>query len=174
MPHAARATHDAQHADDRPSSAHWMDRVAGVIRLRAPHWQRALAETAAVHCTVRRRPSSATGSALPRLAIGARLQQGDALGTSRHSSPYACCARAVGAFRFSGSGCHGICRRGRALSWCRCGRVGPVPVQMWAGASPVPVQMWQGRALSWCRCGSGGWCKHRCGRGEPSPGADVA
>ena len=32
------------------------------------------------------------------------------------------------------------------------------------GASPVPVQMWQGRAQS--RCG--------CGRGERSPGADVA
>ena len=29
---------------------------------------------------------------------------------------------------------------------------------------PVPVQMWQRRAQSRCRCG----------RGEPSPGADVA
>jgi hypothetical protein len=29
--------------------------------------------------------------------------------------------------------------------------------------SPVPVQMWQGRVQSW----------RRCGRGEPSPGADV-
>ena len=35
---------------------------------------------------------------------------------------------------------------------------------MWAGVSLVPVQMWQGRAQSRCRCG----------RGEPSPGADVA
>jgi hypothetical protein len=31
------------------------------------------------------------------------------------------------------------------------------------GASPVPVQMWQGRARY----------RRRCGRGEPSPGADV-
>jgi hypothetical protein len=31
------------------------------------------------------------------------------------------------------------------------------------GASPVPVQMWAGRAQSRCRCG----------RGEPSPSADV-
>jgi hypothetical protein len=42
--------------------------------------------------------------------------------------------------------------------------VSPVPVQMYQGASPVPAQMWQGRAHSRCRCG----------RGEPSPGADVA
>jgi hypothetical protein len=33
-----------------------------------------------------------------------------------------------------------------------------------AAIPPVPVQMWQGRAQSWCGCG----------RGEPSPGADVA
>ena len=48
-----------------------------------------------------------------------------------------------------------------------------VPVQIWrggspvpdvAGMSPVPVQMWQGQAQSRCRCG----------RGEPSPRADVA
>ena len=37
----------------------------------------------------------------------------------------------------------------------------PVPVQMW---EQVPVQMWEQRAQSRCRCG----------RGEPSPGADVA
>jgi hypothetical protein len=42
--------------------------------------------------------------------------------------------------------------------------VSPVPVQMWVGGSPVPVQMWQRRAQSRCRCG----------RGEPSPGADAA
>ncbi len=41
---------------------------------------------------------------------------------------------------------------------------GPVPVRIYiAGASPVPVRMWEGRAQSRCRCG----------RGEPSPGADI-
>ena len=42
--------------------------------------------------------------------------------------------------------------------------VSAVPVQMWAGMSPVRMQMWQGSAQFWCRCG----------RGERSPGADVA
>jgi hypothetical protein len=49
-----------------------------------------------------------------------------------------------------------------------------VPAQTWRGLAqcqrrpaellgPVPAQMWAGRAQSW----------RRCGRGEPSPGADV-
>jgi hypothetical protein len=37
-----------------------------------------------------------------------------------------------------------------------------VYVRACMGASPVPVLMWEGRAQSRCRCG----------RGEPSPGAD--
>jgi hypothetical protein len=44
--------------------------------------------------------------------------------------------------------------------WPRCR---PVSAQMWQGASTVPVQMLEGRAQSRCRCG----------RDEPSPGADV-
>jgi hypothetical protein len=44
--------------------------------------------------------------------------------------------------------------QGCAQSRCRCGRVRPVPAQMWQGEPiPVPVQMWQG---------------------VPSPGVDVA
>ncbi len=50
----------------------------------------------------------------------------------------------------------------------RCSPVQAAPVDVahdrQSGVSPVPVQMWQGRAQSRCRCG----------RGEPSPGADVA
>jgi hypothetical protein len=33
--------------------------------------------------------------------------------------------------------------QGQAQSQCRCGRVSPVPVQMWERVGPVPVQMWQ-------------------------------
>jgi hypothetical protein len=28
-------------------------------------------------------------------------------------------------------------------SWCRCGRMGPVPAQTWETANPVPVPMWR-------------------------------
>ena len=53
-----------------------------------------------------------------------------------------------------------------ASAWPLCvGRSGrDSPIYTFAAASPVPAQTWQGAAQS----------RRRCGRGQPSPGADVA
>ena len=73
-----------------------------------------------------------------------------------------------------------------AAPTCRCGRGERSPDADAAGASAVPVQMWQGGEPSpgtdmagvsrvpvqmWQRCAQS---RRRCGRGGPSPGADVA
>jgi hypothetical protein len=61
------------------------------------------------------------------------------------------------------------CARSESSLGADVGRGEPsptVPAQMWAGVSPVPEQTWAGVSpvpLS----------RRRCGRGGPSPGADV-
>ena len=48
-------------------------------------------------------------------------------------------------------------------SACSKAKVDPVRAQMCQAVSPVPAQMWTEEQS-----------RRRCGRGEPSPGADVA
>jgi hypothetical protein len=82
-----------------------------------------------------------------------------------------------------------VWRIGAAESRRRCGRGGPESsAQMWTGVSPVlgadvaavgpvSVQMWQRRSPVPVHVSlQGGWAhsRRRCGRGESSPGADVA
>ena len=105
-----------------------------------------------------------------------------AIGGSLHDTPYLAfipryavcvCARAGG--RVGGRGAR-MCMRPRSarrMSVALHGAlaelwkgVSPVPAQMWLGVSPVVTQLRAPRAQAPSR--------RRCGRGEPSPSADVA
>jgi hypothetical protein len=63
-----------------------------------------------------------------------------------------------GEFSVSGALAQRWCAEERAINGRGCPGADSV-----GGVSPVPVQMWAGRAQS----------RRRCGKGEPSPGADV-